>query len=496
MKKYRKLLMIFGIVLSLAVATGTTLAYLADTDSDVNVMTLGKVDITQLENGEAENGFENGQPLYPAYYEDEIDWETNEGVVDKEVTVENNGKSDAYVRTWFAFEAGEMDFNEFRQYILLNLKDGDEWTWEWDETTSYTIKNENGEESKYYIAVATREEVLPAGETTGASLVDVAMSKEATNEIVKAMGDYYTVLVMTQALQVNGFEETGAAAALAEGFGDVAVENGAIGVNCPWDEGFIQNYPVPADLWDGTADTSWFDAEKATAATEENPVEFVVDTAEEFAGFMKLTSSYSFKNVTVKLGNDIDMNGSEHNWNGDGSWGKYDNPFNGTFDGDGHTISNLSANNGWTYANALFRTITHDATIKNLILRDIFIDSNGKTNGRQYAVLVGVVGNNTLNIENVQVFDSRVAAGYANGILVGCITEGAIYYKDIVIDGCEVEDYMVTGERQSGSLLGDGYSYHDYDYSGIFMDNISVTNTTLTVKGELQAEIPLHNYEK
>ena len=117
----RTLMMVVALVAALALTATGTLAFLTDTDSDVNVMTLGNVDITQLENGLADSGFKNGQPLYPAYYEDEIDWKTSNGVVDKEVTVENTGASDAFVRTWFAFEAGDMTFDEFEKNILLNL---------------------------------------------------------------------------------------------------------------------------------------------------------------------------------------------------------------------------------------------------------------------------------------------------------------------------------------------------------------------------------------
>ena len=49
MKLNRKLVLILSLALSLALATGGTLAYLSDTDADVNVMTVGNVYIKQLE---------------------------------------------------------------------------------------------------------------------------------------------------------------------------------------------------------------------------------------------------------------------------------------------------------------------------------------------------------------------------------------------------------------------------------------------------------------
>ncbi len=248
MKNLRKLLMILGIMLSLALATSGTLAYLTDTDSDVNVMTLGNVDIAQLENGLADSGFKNAQPLYPAYYENEIDWDASKGVVDKEVTVENVGTSEAYVRTWFAFESGDMTFDEFEKNILVKLNNSPEWSWEWDRSTTYVIEDANGEASSYFVAVATLTKALPVGETTEASLLNVAMSKDATNKIVKGLGEYYTILVKTQAMQTTNFEEVRPADALGVGFVDEEVTDNAIGVNHPWEDespvmpDFINNY--------------------------------------------------------------------------------------------------------------------------------------------------------------------------------------------------------------------------------------------------------------
>ncbi|MBE5816090.1 MAG: hypothetical protein E7320_12995, partial [Clostridiales bacterium] len=124
----RTLLMVVSIVASLALAATGTLAYLSDSDMDVNVMTLGKVDIVQNEQERRDDGtldaFTDNKPLLPAVfpgssipYADGSKWpvpndftwrvvEDNENVVDKFVTVTNTGKTDAYVRTIVAVEAG------------------------------------------------------------------------------------------------------------------------------------------------------------------------------------------------------------------------------------------------------------------------------------------------------------------------------------------------------------------------------------------------------
>ena len=141
--KKRTLLLVLALVASLALAVTGTLAYLTDTDSDVNVMTLGNVEIDQIElepndevaddatlaDGDLTN-FQQGQALYPAYaagdnaYEPQSgnlvwgDYVTadNEavsnlwddalltGALDKFVFVENTGNSPAYFRTWIALE--------------------------------------------------------------------------------------------------------------------------------------------------------------------------------------------------------------------------------------------------------------------------------------------------------------------------------------------------------------------------------------------------------
>ena len=109
--------LVLAVVLVAAIAVGGTMAYLQSEDSDVNVMTLGNVAIEQHEYEWKEDelvDFTQEKPLYP--YVGTFGWEntdkdcgayrrfTMENVVDKYVTVENTGKSDAYVRTFIALE--------------------------------------------------------------------------------------------------------------------------------------------------------------------------------------------------------------------------------------------------------------------------------------------------------------------------------------------------------------------------------------------------------
>ena len=151
----KKLLTTLSVVLILGLAALGILAYLTDTDSDVNVMTLGNVDIEQTEweratiNGEIYSEKQNNQETYilkefsqnkpllpivgdpslpgnnPGYagWDDTTVWMgqgdvdshgtmqvfAGKNAVDKFVVVKNTGKTDAYVRTLVAIEVGSTN---------------------------------------------------------------------------------------------------------------------------------------------------------------------------------------------------------------------------------------------------------------------------------------------------------------------------------------------------------------------------------------------------
>ncbi|MBQ5657138.1 MAG: BspA family leucine-rich repeat surface protein, partial [Bacteroidaceae bacterium] len=257
MKKVLAWLLVLS--LTAAISIGATLAYLTDTDEDVNVMTLGKVKIDQLEYERVDNEtadaaagvqkFHDNKPLLPAVTDKDftytpgdtyVDWTqigkdgytsdiwdpskiNNE--VDKMVFVKNKGNYDAFVRTVFAFEAGNYTtLDQFKSMVHLNLNTTD-YTWEWVEAP-VEIPNAEGGTTKYFVATATYNKVLAPGALTEISLCQVALDKTATNEDVEAFGETYQILVKSQGIQADGFEAP--AAALNEGFGLVAT-------NLPWE---------------------------------------------------------------------------------------------------------------------------------------------------------------------------------------------------------------------------------------------------------------------
>jgi len=184
---------------------------------------------------------------------------------------------------------------------------------------------------------------------------------------------------------------------------------------------------ITADVWDETSDTTWYN---------ENDTEFILTTAEQFAGFRALVDGgNTFEGKTVKLDADIDLNGKLFDPIGFGYYNAETNTrvFMGTFDGGNHTVYNLYQN-GWdldsdktnystyTYSTAgggLFASIK-DATIKNLAVSGANIVFECVDMG----IVVGYA-QGTCHFENIVVTDSQIANyNRATGGVVGEVCYG------------------------------------------------------------------------
>lgn len=241
--KNRKLILIVSLVLAMTMSLGGTLAYLTDTDADVNTMVLGNVTITQNEqewNDTKTNliEFTQDKPLLP--YVGALGWENTEdggayrrftmnNVVDKYVTVTNTGNTDAFVRTIIALEMGDYTYDQFKMIgVSTNAENGAEFkfpgAWNWTDDYATTIDGKN-----YNIIVAVHKNAVAPDETTIPSLNQVYLSKEADNEDVAALdgngNGKYDILVISQAVQAQGFAD--AVNALNEAFGSAAEDNAA-----------------------------------------------------------------------------------------------------------------------------------------------------------------------------------------------------------------------------------------------------------------------------
>ena len=92
---------------------------------------------------------------------------------------------------------------------------------------------------------------------------------------------------------------------------------------------------VKADVWDGgSLDTGWFNMDNT---------EFHIYSAADLRGLAELVNSFgvSFEGITIYLEDDIDLNGQQWLPVGYGNPSFSGKEFCGTFDGKGHSITNL-----------------------------------------------------------------------------------------------------------------------------------------------------------
>lgn len=261
-----------------------------------------------------------------------------------------------------------------------------------------------------------------------------------------------------------------------------------------------------AAVWDGTADTSWYsDAE----------TEFVLTTPEQLAGFASLvTNRTTFEGKTVKLGADMNLNGRR---NGDTEWiltgadpsaegysesavtvnsnliwqpigGVYQEncpEFWGTFDGQGHTVSNMCAVSdekgvgffGMIYGGTGF-------TVKNVVFDDCFAMSRN-TNEGNVAIVMGYAAyymeDSIPSFENVTVKNSVVRGSNTAGIMAG-------FYKSVNAKNCLIENCTVNanvgGDAQwIGVFAGKMYDTHSLAtfYNNRIVNSRIITNGAASI---------------
>lgn len=276
MKKQLTLKSVLLIVIATVVATvgviGGTYAYLTSTDSDVNTMTLGKVEIVQIEKERVNMAQQDQQTpatlqdyvqnkkLMPAAYiadgKDANDpaawvpgsaadeahvnfgdlvtgdvtapysagvWDSAlKGVQDKFVFVENIGDGDVFYRTVFLYEYDETEATNANGdgMIHFNLNDDPRFNWTYGgEGNIPKTVTVNGE--VYGVMVATYNVPLKPNTVSVPSLLQVGMDGAADAAVVSQFGATYDVLALSQAVQSAGFESVGAEAALKAGFGEI-----------------------------------------------------------------------------------------------------------------------------------------------------------------------------------------------------------------------------------------------------------------------------------
>ena len=199
-------------------------------------------------------------------------------------------------------------------------------------------------------------------------------------------------------------------------------------------------------------DTSWYDDSKT---------EFVLTTVNELRGFSQLSQTHNFKGKTIKLGADIVVNtGDAADWATGAPeivWvpASTSLAFEGTFDGQGYTISGLytkNTENGY----AAFIGQTRDATIKNLRIENTYFEVviSGEYNATTHFHAIPAIVGRMMGAPTV----SNI---YTDAILVGGKYAGIIGHQDsgtgMTISGCwfdgVIDVNLATDGRGAGGII-------------------------------------------
>lgn len=208
-------------------------------------------------------------------------------------------------------------------------------------------------------------------------------------------------------------------------------------------DNFAEHDPT---IWDGLS---------VTEVTDNNDV-YEINTAAELAWIAKTVNDgrSTFSGKTVKLMKDLNL--ANKSWTPIGSVVSYPSKtFAGTFDGQGHTISNMYAvDHTANYASAgLFGSIT--GVVQNLTISSATVISNHYAGG-----ICGFSSANIgMRIENCKVTNSTITSTpelinteWDNGDKAG----GIIGYCVIgdTITGNSIENTTIKGYRDLGGIVG------------------------------------------
>ena len=221
--------------LLLIMLLGSTLAWFTDESGSVNTMTVGNVKIAQHQKERGGAAVTTNRPLFPVTNEAKGNVTTYTGAfnlldpaynaLDNIVTIENTGVLSAYVRTVFAFEMLETTVMDNEGNPTTQWVDpiGTKVHINVNGTLTYPGVEFEHDGVRYVVGVYAYEAMLLPGQTTNPSLLQFYLDKTVNNEFYDQVGAQYDILVLSQAVQTQGFES--AQQALNTAFGEVNSAN-------------------------------------------------------------------------------------------------------------------------------------------------------------------------------------------------------------------------------------------------------------------------------
>ena len=271
-----------------------------------------------------------------------------------------------------------------------------------------------------------------------------------------------------------------------------------------FDDQYDANAPI---AWTGKANTDWYTADPTAA-------EYALSTAEELAGLAAIVNGTAegiaqdnFSGQTIKLASHIDLGNLPWDTIGRNHDVEGNDPFCGTFDGQGHTVYNLKIYIEDNKRDSVgFIGSAKNAKIKGLTLENVDINADyfvgaivGKlTSGEIYDCHVkgdiniearrnyaaGIVGDGYYTLENCSVIaegTGSITSKAVAGGLCGRINEGAHRIENSVVKNMDI---------QSGQQIAaiSGFVHYGNTIDGCVAENV---NLTLTVASPTKPAIGL-----
>lgn len=215
-----------------------------------------------------------------------------------------------------------------------------------------------------------------------------------------------------------------------------------------------------ADVWNGSVATSF----AGGTGIEGDP--YLIATGAQLAYFAKVVNATAYADneyakAYYKLTADIDLN--NNTWTQPIGKGRYSNDcFNGHFDGNNKTISNLSGSYG------LFYNVGGNVTIKDFTLANVNISGSSYIGGLIYMVYKNM-GTSAL-ISNCNILGTvESTSGSAVGL---------VYRADspLTIEDCS-NSANITGQSYSAGILGSNYTKSTFDDYFITIRNCNNSGT-------------------
>ena len=209
---------------------------------------------------------------------------------------------------------------------------------------------------------------------------------------------------------------------------------------------YQRRFPDANVTWDGAlvlSDNWTDDGNFAGSFSNQSGNTVTITTPAELArvAYMVNQQKNNLRNYTFKLDRDLDMSG--HKWVPIGGF-SYSTYFQGTFDGQGHTISGLVVDRSDSYYNGLFGWV-------------------GERFGVDY---YGTV-------KNLRIADSNIKGGQYTGAIAG-------YLKCGTVENCFVDaSVSVKGGNYTGGIVGAAAGYY-YFGEGLYYDTEILHNALIT----------------